>query len=425
MLFGIGVPMDKASGWSDVMEAADEGSPKAMCLVGLGWEHGRDGPSNGRKDLAQATAWYVKAANAGHTEAMRRLWYGDTVGLTNQQKREWLLEAARRGNATAMTNLVVVLEKEGKGKDAFEAYVQLALSPLEKLHGDNKSMKRLAARTRLMRVSLQDELGIPPNRTAAYAWATLISEDPDAQGFKTARGNAAAEKARAQLAKEAGTPMPTTVAGHMAAWVKKLHQEATPEEQDDNARFLELARNRLKLAVAHGRVVATQSEARAGAASPQEAQLLCNGEPSCLRFTVGRAWRGAIPATRSLRAKRHRVHFHRDGSGSLTREGEALKLKLKCHPGIDLGGRRGLSRQISVVDELNQNVQQLELMCWAINNDIKDAQESEPATCSGSIEWNGTTTSAASTAVETAGSPSSGAIRSGSRVRTAKVNAVR
>ncbi len=69
----------------------------------------------------------MKAANAGDTEVMRRLWYGDTVGLTDQQKREWLLEAARRGNATAMTSLVVVLEKEGKDKDAFETYVQLAL----------------------------------------------------------------------------------------------------------------------------------------------------------------------------------------------------------------------------------------------------------------------------------------------------------
>lgn len=50
--------------------------------------------------------------------------------------------------------------------------------------------------------------------------------------------------------------------------------------------------------------------------------------------------------------------------------------KLKCHPRFDLGGRRGLSRRIHVVDTYGKNVQAFELMCASINEDVQSAEGS-------------------------------------------------
>jgi len=53
-----------------------------------------------------------------------------------------------------------------------------------------------------------------------------------------------------------------------------------------------------------------------------------------------------------------------------------MSLKLFCHKRVDLGGRRGLSRQISVIDAEGASVGDFELMCAAINEDIQTAEGS-------------------------------------------------
>jgi len=53
-----------------------------------------------------------------------------------------------------------------------------------------------------------------------------------------------------------------------------------------------------------------------------------------------------------------------------------MSIRLFCHKRVDLGGRRGLSRQISVIDAEGAAVGDFELMCAAINEDIQTAEGS-------------------------------------------------
>ena len=48
-----------------------------------------------------------------------------------------------------------------------------------------------------------------------------------------------------------------------------------------------------------------------------------------------------------------------------------MKVRLRCHERLDLGHRRGLSRQIDVEDQCGLYAQQFDLMCSAIDGDIQ------------------------------------------------------
>ena len=51
-------------------------------------------------------------------------------------------------------------------------------------------------------------------------------------------------------------------------------------------------------------------------------------------------------------------------------------MRLQCCPSVDLGNRRGLSRQIRVVDESGQDVERYQLMCATIHEDIQTVEGS-------------------------------------------------
>ena len=51
-------------------------------------------------------------------------------------------------------------------------------------------------------------------------------------------------------------------------------------------------------------------------------------------------------------------------------------MRLQCRPSVDLGNRRGLSRQIRVVDDTGQDVARYQFMCDAIDEDIQTVQGS-------------------------------------------------
>lgn len=57
-----------------------------------------------------------------------------------------------------------------------------------------------------------------------------------------------------------------------------------------------------------------------------------------------------------------------------------MNMRLKCHRRLELGGRRGLSRQIDVVDSGGSHVEAYDLMCAAIDSDIQNAAGSGAAT---------------------------------------------
>ncbi len=107
---------------SNTMELAAKGDPDQQVILAYAYFTGR----GVGKDVSAAVAWYRRAAEQGHIEAMRFLGklYRDGLGVT--QDREvafnWYMTASKKGDHEAQAN-VAWLKENGLGcvRDLFEA----------------------------------------------------------------------------------------------------------------------------------------------------------------------------------------------------------------------------------------------------------------------------------------------------------------
>jgi TPR repeat protein len=150
---------------------------------GVASETGRGGPP----DLAQALAWYGKAAQAGQPDAMLALgqFYheGRGVGRDLAEAASWYRQAAHAGVAVAQYNLAVMLAAgDGVPQDLGEAAAWYQRAAAQ---GHGRAQFNLA-------VLLAQGQGGPADVEQAYKWFSLAG----LAGIDSAQGQAAALAAR-------------------------------------------------------------------------------------------------------------------------------------------------------------------------------------------------------------------------------------
>ena len=99
--------------FSKLLKAADPGDPDIWFALGHGYANGW-GTS---RDILHSAAWFRRAADAGHAEAMVRLALSLGRPGSSQDMRAailWLNRAASKGNASAMVHLGFAY-REGQG----------------------------------------------------------------------------------------------------------------------------------------------------------------------------------------------------------------------------------------------------------------------------------------------------------------------
>ena len=94
----------------DLMDAAEQGQPKAQFKLGVGYKCG----SGVKKDYEKAVYWFRKAAEQGHAPAKCNLgWmysHGSGVKKDLEKAVDWFREAADQGFAQAQCNLGVMYD---------------------------------------------------------------------------------------------------------------------------------------------------------------------------------------------------------------------------------------------------------------------------------------------------------------------------
>lgn len=108
---GIGFQEDRGRAKFWYKTAADRGNPTAQYNIASVLAAEREGA--GDTGLSEITAWYAKAASAGHSKAQHELGlnYRDGIGVERDTYRAvfWLAEAAKAGEREANRDLVELL----------------------------------------------------------------------------------------------------------------------------------------------------------------------------------------------------------------------------------------------------------------------------------------------------------------------------
>jgi TPR repeat protein len=183
---GLGVTQDKDEALKWYMKAAEAGISEAQFRLGVKYDLG-DGVL---KDKQKALQWYLKAANKsgieailsiGVAESQRNIGYlyqsGDGVSKDAQQAFGWFLKAAGNGSSAAQFE-VAEAYSSGVGilqdkQEAFNWYQKAA-------NGGNKSAQIKLAQFYFGQVN--SPANSPENRIAAHVWLNLAA----AQGYEDA-----------------------------------------------------------------------------------------------------------------------------------------------------------------------------------------------------------------------------------------------
>ncbi len=103
---GAGIDFDEDRALSWYLKAAEEGSPKAMRMVGEVFQY--RGYEN-KQDHQQAFSWYQRAAQSGDARAMYEIGWmyerGYYVAQDNEQAMKWYISAAEAGDSEAFHRL--------------------------------------------------------------------------------------------------------------------------------------------------------------------------------------------------------------------------------------------------------------------------------------------------------------------------------
>lgn len=105
---GHGVPKDEAKSLKIHFEVAEQGFAPAQTSLGDSFSLGANGLP---KDHLKALAWYTKAANQGEARGMFRVgcayYNGEGVTKNKSVAKQWLIKAAKDGNADALAVIQV------------------------------------------------------------------------------------------------------------------------------------------------------------------------------------------------------------------------------------------------------------------------------------------------------------------------------
>ena len=112
---------DYSTALDNWLPLAQNGAPHAQYNLGLMYAHGDGVP----KDMAQAAAWYRKAADQGIVQAQFNLALlysqGDGVPRSLDDAREWFVKAADQGDPRATYALANLYSDEGQAQNYPEA----------------------------------------------------------------------------------------------------------------------------------------------------------------------------------------------------------------------------------------------------------------------------------------------------------------
>lgn len=158
-----------------VKNAADKGYPIGLYRVGQAYYKGDRGVN---QDLEKAHEYYLKAAEAGDTDAMFSLGYDYHYGAGTikdyQKALEWYQKAADEGNVKALNNIAVMYANgEGVERDevkAFDLYLKAAEG------GSGYAMNNVAK-------NYSNGQGTEKNMEKAIEWATKSAEAGNINGM--------------------------------------------------------------------------------------------------------------------------------------------------------------------------------------------------------------------------------------------------
>jgi len=110
----------------ELMQQARGGDPDAQYRLGLAYDVGNDLP----RDLAQAMAWYSRAANAGHSEAQNSIGSALQAEKRYGEALAWYEKAAAQGHVRSISSIAALYDA-GLGvtqdhRKAFELWTRAA-----------------------------------------------------------------------------------------------------------------------------------------------------------------------------------------------------------------------------------------------------------------------------------------------------------
>lgn len=168
-------PLPVAIGGKVLLDAAAAGEPDASFEVATRFAEGRNVP----QDLAQAAAWFDRAARRGLAPAQFRLgsMYEKGLGLKKdlQEARRLYLAAADKGNAKAMHNLAVLYAEGLDGKPDYAIASQWFRKAAT--FGIVDSQYNLA-------ILYARGIGVDHSLTESYKWFALAAKGGDKDAAK-------------------------------------------------------------------------------------------------------------------------------------------------------------------------------------------------------------------------------------------------
>ncbi len=154
----------------DLRSAAASGAPAAQFEMAARYADGR----GVGKDLAQAAAWFERAASQEFAPAQYRLGAmyekGNGVERDLEKAREWYQRAAERGHVKAMHNLAVLIAEGAAGKPDYGTAAQWFRSAAE--HGVRDSQYNFA-------ILNARGLGVAQDLVQSYMWFSLAAVQGD------------------------------------------------------------------------------------------------------------------------------------------------------------------------------------------------------------------------------------------------------
>jgi localization factor PodJL len=154
----------------DLRSAAATGVPAAQFEMAARYADGR----GVTKDLAQAAAWFERAAQQEFAPAQYRLGAmyekGNGVERDLEKAREWYQRAAERGHVRAMHNLAVLIAEGAAGKPDYGTAAQWFRSAAE--HGVRDSQYNFA-------ILNARGLGVAQDLVQSYMWFSLAAAQGD------------------------------------------------------------------------------------------------------------------------------------------------------------------------------------------------------------------------------------------------------
>jgi len=164
-----GISGDRAVAFQWFLKAAEQGYRKAMTLVAMAYQMGRQGPP----DREKAAEWYTRLVPFDDTYAMTQLGLFALQGEQIEAGRRWLGAAAELGDAHALALY----------RHYVDAGVFPALDPQKELALLESAAKR-GDRAAMLALGLKYEKGegVPADLPKAYALLSFVSIYEEAKG---------------------------------------------------------------------------------------------------------------------------------------------------------------------------------------------------------------------------------------------------